>query len=392
MVDIADGPQAHDNGGRPFYDPTRSARGWVRAATRIANLCSVGIRNQEPADGAASVRQICVVRFDHVGDVLSTAPLIHALRDEYAGAEIRMVVGPWARDAAVLVGADVVDSAWMPFYDRSMKGRNGVAAFARSASLAVRLGAELRRSGPDLTIDPRGDPIAGLVGLYAGAPQRRGFAVPGHRLLYTNSAPYPRGWHVSDTALSLVSPPRVRFVPRVLDAAALDAPIGLKKAARFAVHVSGGDALRHWGAERDMELCRSLASHGPVVLVGTGTAEEVSAARIAAAVPGVSDLVGKTSLSSLRTLLKGCDVFIGPDSGPGHLAAHAGIPTVTVFGLRGNPLQFAPRNPRGIVLVAGRGVELAPAAYWARMTVASVLAAVELVLTSERQPPPCFES
>ena len=364
---------------RQFYDPTTSLRAWVRVAAALANAVSAAWVTSAQEAAVARVRRVLVVRFDHLGDVLGTVPLIRALRARWPDAEIRMVVGPWGRDAAALVGADVVDAAWVPFYDRSLAAHNGLAAFGRSILLARRLGTSLRSLGADVLVDARGDPLAGVVGLGAGVPQRWGFAVAGHRLLYTRARGYPVGWHTSDAALSIVESPTVRFVPRLVDPQ--DARTGgtLSLTGRFALHVSGDDPARNWGPERDVELCRALTARGRVVLVGSGQAERSTAARVASSVPGVVNRVGRTSISELAKVLADCDVFIGPDSGPGHLAAHVGTPTVTMFGLRGHPLQFAPRSPHGVVLAVCDGLDLPPTEYWARMTVDSVLGAIDLV-------------
>jgi ADP-heptose:LPS heptosyltransferase len=46
----------------------------------------------------------------------------------------------------------------------------------------------------------------------------------------------------------------------------------------------------------------------------------------------------------LYDLLTTASVFIGNDSGPGHLAAISGVPTITLFG--GDPTTWKPLGPR----------------------------------------------
>jgi heptosyltransferase-2 len=50
------------------------------------------------------------------------------------------------------------------------------------------------------------------------------------------------------------------------------------------------------------------------------------------------------SLSELMALIDGAGLFVGNDSGPGHLAAIMGVPTFTLFG-NGLPSLFAPLHP-----------------------------------------------
>src|SRR5207253_1883157 len=64
------------------------------------------------------------------------------------------------------------------------------------------------------------------------------------------------------------------------------------------------------------------------------------------------------SLEDLAGVLTRAAVFIGNDSGPGHLSAVLGTPTVSVF-LSTDPQVWAPLGPR--VRVIGAGVPTRPA-------------------------------
>jgi ADP-heptose:LPS heptosyltransferase len=46
----------------------------------------------------------------------------------------------------------------------------------------------------------------------------------------------------------------------------------------------------------------------------------------------IINLVGRTSIIELAALLRYASAAVGPDSGPGHLAAAVGTPYVTIFG------------------------------------------------------------
>lgn len=63
------------------------------------------------------------------------------------------------------------------------------------------------------------------------------------------------------------------------------------------------------------------------------------------------DMVGKTTLPEAFAWLSCSDYFVGNDSGLAHLAAAAGIPTVTLFGPTREDL-YAPYNNKGVVIQA----------------------------------------
>ena len=65
---------------------------------------------------------------------------------------------------------------------------------------------------------------------------------------------------------------------------------------------------------------------------------------------GAFDLSGKLSLSETVALLSVAHMFIGIDSGPGHLAAAVSTPVISVFSGVNDPKQWAPAGPDVIVL------------------------------------------
>jgi ADP-heptose:LPS heptosyltransferase len=68
--------------------------------------------------------------------------------------------------------------------------------------------------------------------------------------------------------------------------------------------------------------------------------------------PDLLNLVGKTTLLELTALLKAAVAGVGPDSGPGHLAAAVKTPFVTLFGPT-SPQRTAPFGYEQLVVEAG---------------------------------------
>ncbi|MDY6954147.1 MAG: glycosyltransferase family 9 protein, partial [Thermodesulfobacteriota bacterium] len=65
--------------------------------------------------------------------------------------------------------------------------------------------------------------------------------------------------------------------------------------------------------------------------------------------PRLINMVGKTSLLDLVAVLKAAAVGVGPDSGPGHLAAAVGTPYVSLFGPT-SPARTAPYGSEHLVV------------------------------------------
>ena len=87
----------------------------------------------------------------------------------------------------------------------------------------------------------------------------------------------------------------------------------------------------------------------PVAVAG-GPAEAPLAGAIRAARPDALDLTGQTSLFELGALARRASLAVGNDTGPTHVAAAVGCPTLALFGADSDPALSAPRGARAAVL------------------------------------------
>jgi ADP-heptose:LPS heptosyltransferase len=113
----------------------------------------------------------------------------------------------------------------------------------------------------------------------------------------------------------------------------------------YAVLLPGGSTHRpakRWPAERFATLADRLAAGGlqPVVL---GGGDEIALTQRVAGEVGL-DLGGRTDLFDVVGLCRGAELVIGNDSGPLHLAAITGRPTVVLFSAASDPALCAPRG------------------------------------------------
>ncbi|MDB6066955.1 MAG: hypothetical protein JWR26_3163 [Pedosphaera sp.] len=105
------------------------------------------------------------------------------------------------------------------------------------------------------------------------------------------------------------------------------------------IHTGAGQPIRVWPLERYRNLVKLLrAQKRPVQVVCNPEQRDwwVKAGEAAVATP--------RTIAELLDLMAHAGVFIGNDSGPGHLAAFSGIPTFTFFGPQ-LPDWFLPLHP-----------------------------------------------
>ncbi len=116
---------------------------------------------------------------------------------------------------------------------------------------------------------------------------------------------------------------------------------------KFTLLVPGASPHRpekRWPAENFGALAAGLKM--PAVIIG-GKAEAPLAAAIRQAAPGAIDLTGQTTLLELAAITARAAVAVGNDTGPMHLAAALGIPSLVLFGGASDPALTAPRYPDG---------------------------------------------
>jgi ADP-heptose:LPS heptosyltransferase len=122
---------------------------------------------------------------------------------------------------------------------------------------------------------------------------------------------------------------------------------GFRLPGRFAVLVPGAAPHRpgkRWPEEKFAALAPQLRM--PVVVLGS--ADEAELARpIRKVVPAAIDLTGKTSLIQLAAVVRRAKLAVGNDTGPMHLAAAFGVPSVVLFSGESDPALTAPRYPEG---------------------------------------------
>ena len=101
---------------------------------------------------------------------------------------------------------------------------------------------------------------------------------------------------------------------------------------------------KRWPAENFAGLARWLAERGvmPVLL---GSADEAPLlATIAECCPAARNLAGRTDLLDIAALGRGALAAVGNDTGPMHLMAAAGCPSVVLFSAASDPDLCAPRG------------------------------------------------
>ncbi len=276
---------------------------------------------------AADLRRILVVRVDKIGDLVTATPLFRSLKTALPGTELTALVSPYA--APVLAHNPSVDHVWTD-------NGGSVTALAR----------QLRSGRFDASLVLLPTARHDLATLLAGIPRRIASSNRfSHLLTGARTVPHHKardGRHEADYALDLgralgLDLPPDQFLPEIFitederaAARARFAALGLDQPP-VAIHPTGGGSAPNLPLATYRAVAVGLTERGfPVVITG-GEAERTVLAATFGGLGSVHLLTGQLDLRGLMATLAESALFIGGSTGPMHLAAAAGTPTVAVF-------------------------------------------------------------
>ena len=100
---------------------------------------------------------------------------------------------------------------------------------------------------------------------------------------------------------------------------------------RIALALGTTDPKKAWPLTRYIQIGKWLVERGNIRLVLVGGEKELELGdRFAREIPSTLNLTGKLSLRQTAVLLERCQLYIGNDTGPMHLAAAMGTPVVEI--------------------------------------------------------------
>ena len=306
------------------------------------------------ADG---IQRVVVRGTNWVGDSVMTVPALRALRRLLPDAEITLAIRPWAR--GIFTHQKFVDKLLV--YDR------------RNAFSVISQIREWKRREFDLAILFQNAFEAAVIPFFAGVPKRLGYATESRQRLLTDPVPLPE-WRSSQHEVfyylyliaaleqSLVGSNTVcEHEPDI----ELELPAKKRDDARQVLAQSGVTAERpivaicpgsinsrakRWPAESFAKVADELIAQGKqVLLIGSKDEADVTSEVTSRMRNSPVVLTGKTTLDELVGILCVSDLVVTNDTGPAHIAASFGRPTLVIFGPT-NPLTTRPFSAQAEIL------------------------------------------
>ncbi|MDD5355580.1 MAG: glycosyltransferase family 9 protein [Candidatus Omnitrophica bacterium] len=302
-----------------------------------------------------NIKNILLVRLDHLGDVLYILPALTALRHKYPNAQITLLAASWGyelvKDNRDINEIIVYDAPW---FQRGKK-KGGILGL-------MKLVWRLRKNKYELAIDFKGYLWNILLIWLSGAKYKISYNDVGGKYLLDKALLRRTDLHAvlqnleMLKAIGITSDQRPEISINIGNEEAavikLMDQFNLKGKKMIAIHCGAGRESKCWPIDKFNELIDRIFVEYPgheVVLVG-GKDEAELVSRLSFKNKSPISLVGLTKLKELAAFLAKCELFIGNDSAPAHLAAIVRIPVIVFFSLEDDPVQWAPWGKKVIVL------------------------------------------
>jgi len=289
--------------------------------------------------------RVLIVKTSALGDIVHALPVLDFLHKVSPGIEVDWVVEK--RFSEILDGNPLVSRV---FTVDTRKWRKGF--FAPSSwreMLAVR-SALLSRSY-QLVFDIQGNLKSGIITWLTGCSRRYGFDCDAVREPFnlrctTNKVPLRKqDYHVTDRSLRVVGVPfgkeysGFRLSADIVTSREDDEEASLLLATLsdglvFLFHHGTTWKTKLWNEAGWIELGRGLLerfSEATILLSWGGDEERIVAERIAAGIGRQARLLPRLSIKGFAAMLKKVDLMFGGDTGPIHIAAAVGTPTVSFY-------------------------------------------------------------
>jgi ADP-heptose:LPS heptosyltransferase len=284
------------------------------------------------------IRRILCIKPRGIGDIVLSTIVLENLASAFPGARVDYLVEEFARPAVQ--------------YHPLVSGVLTMAPREFVLSVAFRV----RRERYDLLLDFWSNPRTAQISLLSGVRHRVGYGYRGRRYAYTIRGTSTRGdHHAAEHNLELL---RALGIPIVSRRIAWHVTEEMKRRAQtwlretwpeqkpvVGIVPSGGWPSKRCDVTTWAAICRELGrTYACRFLVLWGPGDEKDARGLRDMLGDAVTLAPPTGVAELGGFLQECAVVIANDSGPMHIAAAIGVPTIGIFGPT-DPARHGPYGP-----------------------------------------------
>ncbi|RKX99034.1 MAG: hypothetical protein DRP54_07830 [Spirochaetes bacterium] len=310
--------------------------------------------------------KILVINLMRFGDIIQCAPLLHALKEEYPGAEVHLLVNSvFGHATSIIYGFDklhIID--YEKLYGLTLEEKKMLPS---SYKYLRDIFQHLRKEAFDLVINITPSNVGIMAASLTKSKQIHGSYMDEKGLRVINT-PWMRYFHTAckvrqGNNINLVDlfvrggGPSNGFYPlkvKVEESCKeriqqfLDSTVDY----RIAFHLGASERRRTWEPKCFARVARMLKKDLNVqfILVGVDKEKDLALEFAQEFSWKFVNLVGKTDLMTLAAVLSEVDLLICHDSGPMHVASGVGTKVLSIFLATANPHETGPYGPGHIII------------------------------------------
>ncbi|MCM8804334.1 MAG: glycosyltransferase [Candidatus Omnitrophica bacterium] len=310
------------------------------------------------------VEKILVIRLDHIGDFILSLPAIRLLRNKFKNSFITVLVGSWNKLIAERIKEIDEVLTFNFFYEEAEKGKPLI-----DRNELKNLENDLIRREFDIAIDLRRQPETREILKLSGAKVKIGFStgrdddwltipvkptlemedIPGKKIkIHQTIQMYKliesitgKNYNGEDLTLEMPEIDLSKEIEKIRNYSNL-----FKEEFIIGIHPGAGNLLKQWPVEYFSHLIDLLMDKNKSkILIFGGQKDEEYATEIINKTKNKENIISlakKLNLIEFMSFLKCCNLFIGNDSGPSHLAGIMGVPTLAIFSGQVSQFEWQP--------------------------------------------------
>lgn len=323
--------------------------------TAICNF--LGLLNRKTHD-SIEIKKMLVVQLWGIGETILTLPAIESLRKRFPKSELNVLVT--SRNEDVYYNNKNINKT-IKINLNPFSILNFIIKNTQKYDLVIDMEEYLN--------------ISAIISFFVGK-KIVGYAHNSRARLYTNKVKYNAKQHAVQTFLDLVRDldanynteklPKLNFSKndkRFVDKLLKSSNIKSKGFVCVAPGAAESAKARVWPFDRYAELCDEIIEKYNAKVIFIGNSDEFELIEnIQKNMEGedkTTNAAGKITLNQLFDLISKCNLFIGNDAGPMHIAAAQGIKTLGLFGPN-LPQRFGPYGKGNVGLYKGYNCKFSP--------------------------------
>lgn len=278
-------------------------------------------------------KQLCILRLSAIGDICHTLPVVRTLQKHWPDTQLSWIIG---KTEYTLVSD--IDNIHFIIFDKSKKFRSYLDVYRQLKNIQF-----------DALLHIQMSLRSSLISLLVKSKIKLGFdrqrAKDGQWLFTNTKIPYREKQHVIDSFFGFtetlgIAEHEYRWdIPNQPDRQELGKHLNLQQLESgkpyIVISPCSSMAYRNWSSDRYAAVADSIQEQFNLTVILTGGSSEaekqMARAITAKAKHPLVNLMGKTNLKQLLSLLQHAYCVISPDSGPAHMATAVNTPVIGLY-------------------------------------------------------------